>query len=90
MRVGFDSAGGDDLARRVDDAGPVGGQRAGRRHHRDLLAGNPDVPKANALRRDDLPVADQKIEHERSLAQVTRAVNDRPRDPPGKTACAIR
>ena len=72
MGVGLDTAGRHDLARRVDDAGALGGERAGRADHRDPLPLHPDVPEPDALRRDDLPVADHEIEHEGSLAQVAR------------------
>ena len=75
VRVGLDAARRDDLARRVDDARGLGGQRAGRADHRDPLALTPTSQRPDALRRDDLPVADHEIEHDRSLAQVRAAVN---------------
>ena len=72
VRVRLDAARRDDLPGRVDDAGALGGQRAGRADHRDALALTPTSQSTDALRRDDLPVADHEIEHGRSLAQVTR------------------
>ncbi len=74
VRVGLDAAGGDDLPGRVDDARGLGGQRPRRSHHRDLLTAHAHVPLPHALRRDDLPVADHEVEHDRSLAQVAQAV----------------
>jgi hypothetical protein len=83
MRVGLDATRRHDLAQCVDDACRRGGQRAGKRHRRDALAFDADVPGADAVGGNDLSAANHEIEHDGLLFSVEGGLDGPLRASPG-------
>jgi len=78
VSVGLDAARRHDEAGGVEDPDAVRRERAGERDGDDPLAGDADLPGADAVGRDHLAAPDHEIEgHAARLPPPPGAVNDR-------------